>query len=67
MSVTPSGTIPAAIAGRTGIGMSQRMQSFVLDRADGPFNVLEPGKRRASPRQASPSMRAAVPQRRAGR
>ena len=25
--------------------MSQRMQSFVLDRADGPFNVLEPGKR----------------------
>ena len=46
MSVTPSGGwIPAAIAGRTGIGMSQRMQSFVLDRADGPFNVLEPGKR----------------------
>ena len=46
VSVTPSGGwIPAAIAGRTGIGMSQRMQSFVLDRADGPFNVLEPGKR----------------------
>ena len=46
MSVTPSGGwIPAAIAGRTGIGMSQRMQSFVLDRAEGPFNVLEPGKR----------------------
>jgi len=33
------------IAGRTGIGMSQRMQSFVLDPAEGPFNVLEPGKR----------------------
>jgi gamma-glutamyltranspeptidase / glutathione hydrolase len=46
VSVTPSGGwIPAAIAGRTGLGMSQRMQSFVLDRAEGPFNVLEPGKR----------------------
>ena len=46
VSVTPSGGwIPAAIAGRTGIGMSQRMQSFVLDRSEGPFNVLEPGKR----------------------
>ena len=46
VSITPSGGwIPAAIAGRTGIGMSQRMQSFVLDAADGPFNVLEPGKR----------------------
>ena len=46
VSVTPSGGwIPAVIAGRTGIGMSQRMQSFVLDRAEGPFNVLEPGKR----------------------
>jgi gamma-glutamyltranspeptidase / glutathione hydrolase len=46
VSVTPSGAwIPAVIAGRTGIGMSQRMQSFVLDRAEGPFNVLEPGKR----------------------
>ena len=38
VSVTPSGGwIPAVIAGRTGIGMSQRMQSFVLDRADGPL------------------------------
>ena len=46
VSVTPSGGwIPAAIAGRTGIGMSQRMQSFVLDEAKNPFNVLEPGKR----------------------
>jgi gamma-glutamyltranspeptidase/glutathione hydrolase len=46
VSITPSGGwIPAAIAGRTGIGMSQRMQSFVLDRAQGPYNVLEPGKR----------------------
>ncbi len=45
VSVTPSGGwLPAVIAGKTGIGMSQRMQSFVLDGADGPFNVLEPGK-----------------------
>ncbi|MBU4330269.1 MAG: gamma-glutamyltransferase [Acidobacteria bacterium] len=46
VSVTPSGGwIPACIAGRTGIGMSQRMQSFVLDEALNPYNVLEPGKR----------------------
>ncbi len=45
VSITPSGGwIPAAIAGRTGIGMSQRMQSFVLDPVQGPYNVLEPGK-----------------------
>jgi gamma-glutamyltranspeptidase / glutathione hydrolase len=46
VSVTPSGGwIPATIAGHTGIGLSQRMQSFVLDPATNPFNVLEPGKR----------------------
>lgn len=46
VSVTPSGGwIPACIAGRTGVGMSQRMQSFVLDASLNPFNVLEPGKR----------------------
>jgi gamma-glutamyltranspeptidase/glutathione hydrolase len=45
VSVTPSGGwVPAVIAGKTGIGMSQRLQSFVLDPADGPFNVLVPGK-----------------------
>jgi gamma-glutamyltranspeptidase / glutathione hydrolase len=45
VSVTPSGAwIPAVIAGRTGIGLSQRMQQFVLDAANGPFNVVEPGK-----------------------
>ena len=45
VSVTPSGGwIPAVIAGSTGVGLSQRMQSFVLDRAMNPFNVLEPGK-----------------------
>ncbi|MDD8027848.1 MAG: gamma-glutamyltransferase [Acidobacteriota bacterium] len=46
VSVTPSGGwVPAVIAGRTGIGLSQRAQSFVLDEADGPFNVIAPGKR----------------------
>jgi gamma-glutamyltranspeptidase/glutathione hydrolase len=46
VSVTPSGGwIPACIAGTTGIGMSQRMQSFVLEEAENPFNVVVPGKR----------------------
>jgi gamma-glutamyltranspeptidase / glutathione hydrolase len=46
VSIVPSGGwIPAVIAGNTGIGMSQRMQSFVLDSAVNPFNVMEPGKR----------------------
>jgi gamma-glutamyltranspeptidase/glutathione hydrolase len=46
VSVTPSGGwVPAVIAGRTGVGMSQRAQAFVLDPAEGPFNVIEPGKR----------------------
>ena len=46
VSVTPSGGwIPACLAGRTGIGMSQRMQSFVLDASQNPYNVVEPGKR----------------------
>ncbi|MCC9138142.1 gamma-glutamyltransferase family protein [Pontibacter silvestris] len=46
VSITPSGGwVPACIAGNTGIGMSQRMQSFVLDPELNPFNVVEPGKR----------------------
>jgi gamma-glutamyltranspeptidase/glutathione hydrolase len=46
VSVTPSGGwIPAFIPGDTGIGLSQRMQSFVLDPAENPYNVLAPGKR----------------------
>lgn len=46
VSVTPSGGwLPACIAGNTGIGMSQRMQSFVLDSTLNPFNVVKPGKR----------------------
>jgi len=46
VSVTPSGAwVPAVIAGKTGIGMSQRAQSFVLTPEENPFNVIEPGKR----------------------
>jgi gamma-glutamyltranspeptidase / glutathione hydrolase len=46
VSITPSGGwTPACIAGKTGVGMSQRMQSFVLDSALNPFNVVAPGKR----------------------
>ena len=55
VSVTPSGGwIPAFIAGSTGFGLSQRMQSFVMDEQTNPFNVVAPGKR---PRATlSPSM-----------
>lgn len=46
VSITPSGGwVPAVIAGRTGVGMSQRMQSFAMSEAESPFNVLAPGKR----------------------
>ena len=46
VSITPSGAwIPAVIAGRTGVGMSQRAQQFVIDPAVNPYNVIEPGKR----------------------
>ena len=46
VSITPSGGwIPAVIAGRTGVGLSQRAQSFVTQPEDGPYNVIAPGKR----------------------
>ncbi|MEX2526140.1 MAG: gamma-glutamyltransferase [Gemmatimonadota bacterium] len=46
VSIVPSGGwIPAVIAGRTGVGLSQRMQSFVTDVRMNPYNVVEPGKR----------------------
>jgi gamma-glutamyltranspeptidase/glutathione hydrolase len=46
VSITPSGGwVPAVIAGNTGVGLSQRMQSFVTHAAEGPYNVVEPGKR----------------------
>jgi gamma-glutamyltranspeptidase/glutathione hydrolase len=45
VSMTPSGGwVPAFIAGHTGFGLSQRMQSFVLEEGQNPFNVLAPGK-----------------------
>ena len=45
VSVTPSGGwLPAVIAGNTGVGLSERMQSFVLDPSEGPYNVVAPGK-----------------------
>jgi len=46
VSMTPSGAwIPCVIAGKTGVGMSQRAQSFVLYEKENPFNVIESGKR----------------------
>ncbi|HET7711948.1 MAG TPA: gamma-glutamyltransferase, partial [Thermoanaerobaculia bacterium] len=46
VSITPSGGwIPAVIAGTTGIGLSQRAQSFVTNPSENPFNVIEPRKR----------------------
>ncbi len=46
VSVVPSGGwMPTCIAGTTGIGLSQRMQSFVLDSNECPFNVVAPGRR----------------------
>jgi gamma-glutamyltranspeptidase/glutathione hydrolase len=46
VSITPSGGwVPAVIAGKTGIGLSQRAQSFDTDPAQNPYNVIEPGKR----------------------
>ncbi len=55
VSVTPSGGWnPACIAGNTGIGMSQRMQAFVLEAAQNPFNVVRPGQRPRS--TLSPSL-----------
>jgi gamma-glutamyltranspeptidase/glutathione hydrolase len=63
VSMTPSGGwVPAVIAGRTGIGLSQRMQSFVLDPAENPFNVVAPGKRPRVTLTPSLSMKDGLPQ-----
>ena len=46
VSITPSGGwIPTVIAGKTGVGLSQRGQSFVLSEEENPYNVIAPGKR----------------------
>jgi len=45
VSITPSGGwIPAVIAGETGVGLSQRIQSFVVEEAQNPYNVVTPGQ-----------------------
>jgi gamma-glutamyltranspeptidase/glutathione hydrolase len=62
VSVTPSGGwIPCVIAGTTGIGMSQRAQSFVLDEYKNPYNVIEPGKRPRSTLTPSLALRDGKP------
>lgn len=62
VSVTPSGGwIPAVIAGKTGMGLSQRMQSFVLDPAEDPYNVVQPGKRPRATLTPSLAMKDGVP------
>ena len=46
VSITPSGGwVPAFIAGNTGIGLSQRQQSFNMSAAQNPYNLMVPGKR----------------------
>jgi gamma-glutamyltranspeptidase/glutathione hydrolase len=62
VSVTPSGGwVPAFIAGDTGIGLSQRMQSFVLDKSLNPFNVVQPGQRPRATLTPSIAMRDGKP------
>ena len=62
VSITPSGGwVPAFIAGHTGFGLSQRMQSFVMDESMNPFNVLAPGKRPRATLSPSIALRAGKP------
>jgi gamma-glutamyltranspeptidase/glutathione hydrolase len=62
VSITPSGGwLPVFIAGHTGVGLSQRMQSFDMNRADNPFNVMEPGKRPRATLSPSIAMRDGKP------
>jgi len=62
VAVTPSGGwVPAVIAGNTGIGLSQRMQSFVLDEAENPYNVVAPGKRPRATLTPSMAMKDGAP------
>ncbi|HEY0963150.1 MAG TPA: gamma-glutamyltransferase [Pseudomonadales bacterium] len=62
VSITPSGGwIPAFIAGDTGVGLSQRMQSFAMDAKQNPYNVMEPGKRPRATLTPSLAMRNGKP------
>jgi gamma-glutamyltranspeptidase/glutathione hydrolase len=65
VSVTPSGAwIPAVIAGNTGVGISQRGQSFVLDPAENPYNQAVPVVRDPGRRHPGPEQPAVLPERR---
>ena len=62
VSVTPSGGwIPAFVAGNTGVGLSQRMQSFVLDERLNPYNVVRPGQRPRATLTPSMALKDGVP------
>ncbi|KPK58610.1 MAG: gamma-glutamyltransferase [Gemmatimonas sp. SG8_38_2] len=62
VSITPSGAwVPAVIAGNTGVGISQRGQSFVLDPSENPFNVIEPGKRPRATLTPSMALKDGIP------
>lgn len=62
VSITPSGGwIPAFIAGSTGFGLSQRMQSFVMDETMNPYNVLAPRKRPRATLTPSMALRGGKP------
>ncbi|HMB73395.1 MAG TPA: gamma-glutamyltransferase, partial [Gammaproteobacteria bacterium] len=62
VSVTPSGGwIPAFVAGDTGVGLSQRMQSFDLEESVNPYNVLQPGQRPRSTLTPSLALRDGEP------
>ena len=57
VSMTPSGAwVPAVVAGATGIGLSQRMQSFVLDGERRPLQRARAGQ--AAARDADADARA---------
>ena len=55
--------MPAFVAGRTGIGLSQRMQSFDMSAAENPYNVLQPGQRPRATLSPSLALKDGEPQR----
>jgi gamma-glutamyltranspeptidase/glutathione hydrolase len=62
VSITPSGGwLPAFVAGTTGVGLSQRMQSFDMNAEQNPYNVLAPGKRPRATLSPSIAMRDGKP------
>ena len=62
VSITPSGGWnPVFVAGHTGVGMSQRMQQFVVDENLNPFNVVQPWKQPRVTLTPSLAMKDGVP------